>query len=352
MIGAARIAPGHHGAILNETPTQKTGLLPDVDHVDAQVRPETLRSRDEPVILQLPLVPCYAQTIHKTQALSIKHIVRGCVEGVVAFGQVYVLVSLPGRLFSNGHIMLRRHVGPLVAKLSGAQASPGRCTDPRNFELVGVQPKDLVEELAAALRRAGLEPDDVFSKCVIVSGECLHDPVKPPHRRFYQRYVREGSGPMKHRTLDETLNPQLVASRVLMRLLSCIDRVDVASQDGSPRPAFLGDDGLPIFPADGDPDERWWLTELSKRKEDERLARDLEECLGSSEEDLSSDAGGEVVADKKPGDETCGEGSDDMEDTFVTSSSSRSGALLPLQRSQYSPRRSYEDMPSPPQPSS
>ena len=30
-------------------------------------------------MLQLPLVPAYALTVHKTQALSIKHLVLGCV---------------------------------------------------------------------------------------------------------------------------------------------------------------------------------------------------------------------------------------------------------------------------------
>ena len=69
---------------LKETSVNKQELFPDVDHIDVQVRPETLRSRDEPVILQLPLVPCYALTIHKTQSLSVKHIVRGCLEGVFA----------------------------------------------------------------------------------------------------------------------------------------------------------------------------------------------------------------------------------------------------------------------------
>jgi hypothetical protein len=29
-------------------------------------------------MLQLPLVPAYALTVHKTQALSIKHLVLGC----------------------------------------------------------------------------------------------------------------------------------------------------------------------------------------------------------------------------------------------------------------------------------
>ena len=45
----------------------------------------------QPVLAQLPLMPAYALTVHKTQALSIKHIVRGCIEGVFAQGQVYVL---------------------------------------------------------------------------------------------------------------------------------------------------------------------------------------------------------------------------------------------------------------------
>ena len=42
------------------------------------------------------------------------------------------------------------------------------------------------------------------------------------------------------------------ASKVLLRLLEFIDRVDRASQDGSPRPAFVGgEDGQPIFPPEG-----------------------------------------------------------------------------------------------------
>ena len=65
-----------------------TGSFSDIDHIDCAVRAETLRVRGGPVILQLPIVPSYALTIHKTQALSIKHVVRGCLEGVFAFGQV------------------------------------------------------------------------------------------------------------------------------------------------------------------------------------------------------------------------------------------------------------------------
>ena len=60
--------------------------------MDISCRTETLITMPgQPVLVQLPLIPAYALTVHKTQALSIKHIVRGCIEGVFAQGQVYVL---------------------------------------------------------------------------------------------------------------------------------------------------------------------------------------------------------------------------------------------------------------------
>ena len=60
--------------------------------MDIGVRQEILTTMPgQPVLVQLPLIPAYALTVHKTQALSIKHIVRGCIEGVFAQGQVYVL---------------------------------------------------------------------------------------------------------------------------------------------------------------------------------------------------------------------------------------------------------------------
>ena len=45
---------------LKETSGRKTELFPEVDYIDVQARAETLRARGEPIILQLPLVPCYA----------------------------------------------------------------------------------------------------------------------------------------------------------------------------------------------------------------------------------------------------------------------------------------------------
>ena len=78
-------------------------------------------------MLQLRLAFAYALTVHKTQALSIKHLVIGCLEGVFALGQVYVLIS--------------------------------RVTDPKNFMLVGVPPKDLLEPIALELLANGIDVD-------------------------------------------------------------------------------------------------------------------------------------------------------------------------------------------------
>ena len=57
---------------LKESSVSKQQLYPDIDHIDLQVRQENLQVRGDPVMLQLSVVPCYALTIHKTQALSIK----------------------------------------------------------------------------------------------------------------------------------------------------------------------------------------------------------------------------------------------------------------------------------------
>ena len=74
--------PASNG-IVKESSLQKREMFPDIDHVDIPPRPEALNSvPGRPVLLQVPVVPSYALTVHKTQALSIKHKVRGCLEGV------------------------------------------------------------------------------------------------------------------------------------------------------------------------------------------------------------------------------------------------------------------------------
>ena len=80
--------------------------------------------------------------------------------------------------------------------------------------------------------------------------------------RIDQKYNHERSVPLKFRTLAETLNPQPDAHVVFQRLLDFIERCDIASQLGLPRPEFKTLDGEAIFPEDEEP---WWLTEVSKR---------------------------------------------------------------------------------------
>ena len=53
---------------------------------------------------------------------------------------------------------------------------------------------------------------------------------------------------------------------VFQRLLDWIDRCDVASQTGEPKPLFQTVGGEPIFPEDDDP---WWLTDISRRLADD-----------------------------------------------------------------------------------
>ena len=70
---------------------------------------------------------------------SIMHLVFGCLEGVFALGQVYVLIS--------------------------------RVTDPKNFMLVGVPPKDLLEPIALELLANGIDVDKYLEDACSVTRE-------------------------------------------------------------------------------------------------------------------------------------------------------------------------------------
>ena len=80
--GMKKAVPASHPDIsarfVKESSVSKRQLLPEIDTMDVQVRQENLNIRGAPIMIQLPLVPAYALTIHKTQALSIKHLVLGC----------------------------------------------------------------------------------------------------------------------------------------------------------------------------------------------------------------------------------------------------------------------------------
>ena len=169
-----RALPAYCGELLarfcKETSLSKVEMIPDMDFMDLGARQETLNTRGEPILLQLCVVPAYALTVHKTQALSIKHLVLGSLEGVFALGQVYVLIS--------------------------------RVTDPQNFYLLGVPPRDLLEDVASALIEQGISVDEFFDTackglffswgCTCFFNSCfppthLHDAENtPPVKKYFQ----------------------------------------------------------------------------------------------------------------------------------------------------------------------
>ena len=78
-----------------ESSLRKQEMYPDIDHMDVTARQETLMNViSQPVLLQLPLVPAYALSVHKSQSLSIIHTIHGCLEGVFAQGQVLMLIYI------------------------------------------------------------------------------------------------------------------------------------------------------------------------------------------------------------------------------------------------------------------
>ena len=77
---------------------------------------------------------------------------RGVLEGIFAQGQVYVLISrVPASRRAkraSGVLLLVRSVRICIAC---------RQQDPRNFELLGLPPLDMLEEVAEAWRQANLD---------------------------------------------------------------------------------------------------------------------------------------------------------------------------------------------------
>ena len=99
--------------------------LPGVDWIDVTPRQES--APHEATRVQRPLGPAYALVLHKVQSLTMPGQVLGCLQGIFAHGQVYVLIS--------------------------------RVTDPRNFCLLGLPPADLLDEVAEAWAANGFDVD-------------------------------------------------------------------------------------------------------------------------------------------------------------------------------------------------
>ena len=134
---------------------QKAKYVPELDFLDLQPRSETVvNARAQPVLYQLQLQPAYGLVIHKVQSLTIRHPVCGCLEGMFALGQVYVLMS--------------------------------RVTDPRDFLAIGLPPFDLLEDVVKAWRRAGLDVDACMQRAVSVTNEWRYTPSANPARPLYR----------------------------------------------------------------------------------------------------------------------------------------------------------------------
>ena len=145
-----------------------------------------------------------------------------------------------------------------------------RVTDPRHFVLIGIPPRDLVADVARAVYAAGLDVDEFYRRACTVTNEWIFSSVATNNLadRIQQRLFKpdEKSVPLQFRALDWCLNPQPDASAVIRRLLAWIDRCDLASLDhGAPRPPFCTLEDEDIFPRE---DDKWWLTDLSRRKAD------------------------------------------------------------------------------------
>ena len=86
--------------------------------------------------------------------------------------------------------------------------------------------------------------------------------------------------------------PQPNASTVIRKLLGWIARVDAASRANAVRPSFADEDGGDIFP-EGLP---WWLTDVSRRAQDEKAQAD-EDGPPSEDEEQPAEAD---VSDEDP----------------------------------------------------
>ena len=127
-------------------------------------------------------------------------------------------------------------------------------------------PWDLLDAVMAGWAAAGLDAIECLRNAVSVTKDWVYDPDPSLayHQRIKPRRKSEKLVSVKWRELDEILNPQPRAQRVIHKLLDWIERVDKASQSGAPRPAFETVDHEAIFPEDDE--EKWWLTDVQNRK--------------------------------------------------------------------------------------
>ena len=126
----------------------KQYFLPNIEFIDVEPKKEVVGSaRGKPWMLQLLFQLAYCSTIHKVQVLTIRHDVDGCLEGVFALGQAYVLWS--------------------------------RVTDPKLFKAVGLPPSDLLNDVARAWAAGGKDVDACFDAAAVVIGQWAYTHASP-----------------------------------------------------------------------------------------------------------------------------------------------------------------------------
>ena len=146
----------------------------------------------------------------------------------------------------------------------------------------------MLDDVCDAWGRAGYDVCECLRKAISVTDEWIYSPTAGGsiRNRLKQRVIKEMSVPVELRSLEQIVNPQPRALAVIRKLLDWISRVDLASQQGLPRPEFKTVDGEPIFPPQ---EEQWWLTEFQQRKKPEDIVGDEDGPLSGTEEEKEKD---------------------------------------------------------------
>ena len=124
---------------------KRTALLPDIDMIDCAIRQENLNFAGQPIMLQLPLVPAYALTVHKTQVLAcaVRDVCMRVARWLADVLDVHVCAQVYPDYFLKG----------AVHQAFGAGLSGGRfCSRPRVCPRVqGDGPRQLLSRRASSL---------------------------------------------------------------------------------------------------------------------------------------------------------------------------------------------------------
>ena len=114
---------------------------------------------------------------------------------------------------------------------------------------------------------------ECLRRATTVTNEWIYIPTTDGDIRnnLAKRVIKERSVQVELKNLDDVINAQPEAMKVMNSLLDWISRVDLASQHGRPRPAFADAKGEPIFPPQ---EEQWWLTIFQQRQKPKDIVGD------------------------------------------------------------------------------